>query len=117
MSTPQRGFSGAIFTETNNSFISQQIHYFPSDDAKERIVRPNSMWTAGCCIWTDQKTGELQAQSLAVMGNNEYDKTKIQMMSLKLEKLERLLTKTGNEPADLFPATPQCRANSISMED
>ena len=71
------------------------------------------MWTAGCCVWTNNK-GDVEAESLAVMGNNVYDKAKIQMTSMALKELEALLTAAG-EPANLFPATPQCRANSIHV--
>ena len=76
-------------------------------------MQPNSMWTAGCCIWTDS-TG-LKAQSLAVMGNNDYDLTKIQMTPLTLKQLEGILVPFGNTPADLFPGESLCRANSIIL--
>ena len=71
------------------------------------------MWTAGCCIWTDN-TGA-KAESLAVMGNNDYVLAKIQMTSLTLKQLEGILIPSGNTPADLFPGKSLCRANSIIL--
>ena len=76
-------------------------------------MQPNSMWTAGCCIWTDY-TG-VKAQSLAVMGNNDYNTSKIQMTSLTLKQLEGILVPSRNTPADLFPGESLCRANSIIL--
>ena len=91
--------------------IFLQIHYFPSTYAEDRIVRPNSMWTAGCCVWNDD-SGTQRAQSIAVMGNNEFDKEKIGIRSMNLIELEKLLVDKRSKPVNLFPSVEECRRNS-----
>ncbi|KAL9959910.1 hypothetical protein ACROYT_G033286 [Oculina patagonica] len=88
-----------------------EIHYFPSEDAEDRIVRPNSMWTAGCCVWNDE-SGKVRAQSIAVMGNNDFHEERIGMRSMKLEELEKLLVDERSQPVALFPSVAECRSNS-----
>jgi len=91
------------------------MEYFPDDMNPNRIVRPNSLWTAGCCVWMD-KTGKREAESIAVMGNNDSDKGKVGTTSMKLVDLERLLVAKGSKPADLFPSVPECRLNNLLLE-
>ena len=69
------------------------------------------MWTAGCCVWNDE-SGTVRAQSIAVMGNNDYDKDRIGMRSMKLAELEKLLVDENSEPVELFPSVKECRTNS-----
>lgn len=95
-------------------FAFLQIHYFPSADAKDRIVRPNSMWTAGCCVWNDEKETQ-RAQSIAVMGNNDFDGERIGMRSMNLAELEKLLVYKNSEPVVLFPKVKECRRNSFLL--
>ena len=91
-----------------------QIHYFPNDDEEDRIVRPNSMWTAGCCVWNDE-SGIQRAQSIAVMGNNDFDRKRIGMRSMDLAELEKLLVDKNSEPVLLFPSVKECRSNSYLL--
>jgi len=88
-----------------------EIHYFPSADVEDRIVRPNSMWTAGCCVWNDESETQ-RAQSIAVMGNNDFDRERVGMRSMNLAELEKLLVDKNSEPVCLFPSVKECRSNS-----
>lgn len=74
-------------------------------------MRPNSMWTAGCCVWNDE-SGTERAQSIAVMGNNDFDKERIGMRSMKLKELEKMLVDKRSEPVNLFPSVKECRSSS-----
>ena len=91
-----------------------QIEYFPTAEAEDRIVRPNSMWTAGCCVWIDEK-GTEKAQSIAVMGNNDFHEDKIGMKSMNLAELGNLLVDENSDPVELFPSLVECRANSYLL--
>lgn len=104
-----------FFLKENFPFSAfSQIHYFPSANAEDRIVRPNSMWTAGCCVWNDE-SGTQRAQSIAVMGNNDFDKDRIGMRSMNLAELEKLLVPKNSEPVLLFPSVKECRSNSYLL--
>ena len=107
--------SDGVAAENKNFFpVFLQIHYFPSADADDRIVRPNSMWTAGCCVWNDES--EIQrAQSIAVMGNNDFQPGRIGMRSMNLAELEKLLVDKNSESVRLFPAVKECRSNSYLL--
>ena len=91
------------FTET------LQIEKFPNVNG---IVRPNSLWTAGCCVVPGASTQ--WPQSIAVWGNNHKIDAETEVMSLT--DLEQLLV-TSTSPADLFPAFPGCRTNSYLSLD
>lgn len=93
-----------------------KIHYFPGPSSNGSIVRPNSMWTAGCCVWKNEN-GIERAQSIAVMGNNDFTNKKIGIRSMKLVELEKMLVYEGTEPVAIFPAVKECRMNSLSLED
>ena len=69
------------------------------------------MWTAGCCVWKDE-SGRERAQSIAVMGNNDFDKDRIGMRAMNLADLENLLVDERSEPVELFPSVEECRSNS-----
>jgi len=95
------------------------VEYFPGAMDQNRIVRPNSLWTAGCCVWMD-KTGKREAESIAVMGNNDSDKGKVGTTSMNLVDLERLLVDQSSAaagPANLFPSVPECRLKSRRLEN
>ena len=85
------------FTET------LQIEIFPTG-SPNGIVRPNSLWTAGCCV-----APGASAQSIAVWGNN--DKIDAETEPMLLTDLEKLLVTSKSPPANLFPAFPGCRTN------
>ena len=95
-------------------FFSSQIHYFPGPGSNGSIVRPNSMWTAGCCVWEDENHKEM-AQSIAVMGNNDFESKNIAIKSMTLVELEKMLVYDGDEPVSLFPAVKECRINSLKL--
>lgn len=78
--------------------------------ALRRIDIPNSLWTAGCCVWKDKFNNQL-AQSIAVMGNNNPDPSQQNTRGMTLKDLEQLL---GNK-VDLFPKVRACRDNSHSL--
>lgn len=77
-------------------------------------MRPNSMWTAGCCVWDDESETQ-RAQSIAVMGNNDFDSERIGMRSMNLAELEKLLVDKDSEPVLLFPSVKECRSNSFLL--
>lgn len=79
-------------------------------------MRPNSMWTAGCCVWNDE-SGTERAQSIAVMGNNDFDKERIGMRSMELKELEKMLVDKRSEPVNLFPSIEECRNNSRLLKN
>lgn len=95
-------------------FFPSQIHYFPGPGSNGSIVRPNSMWTAGCCVWEDENHKEM-AQSIAVMGNNDFKDENIAIKSMTLVELEKMLVYDGDEPVSLFPAVKECRINSYKF--
>ena len=67
---------------------------------------PNSMWTAGCCVWNNG----LNYESIAVMGNNVPDKDNTNTQPLKLNVLETILAGGNPNVVDLFPGSNgQCR--------
>lgn len=91
-----------------------QIEPFPDPLNPNKIVRPNSMWTAGCCVWKEM--GKAKAQSIAVMGNNDSDKGKLGTTSMTLAELEGILVDKMSPPADLFPGSlKECRQNSFLL--
>lgn len=95
--------------------IFWQIEYFPSAEEEDRIVRPNSMWTAGCCVWSDE-SGQVRAQSIAVMGNNDFEKDRIGIRSMTLAELQNLLVDEKSDPVQLFPSVEECATNSFSLK-
>ena len=116
------------FINENSQLKELRAHYFISENHRERkyfhftetlqidifpsghpngIVRPNSLWTAGCCVVPGASAQ--WPQSIAVWGNN--DKIDAETEPMSLTDLEKLLV-TSKSPADLFPAFPGCRTNS-----
>lgn len=70
-----------------------------------KIVIPNSMWTAGCCVRGTRVFG-----SFAVIGNNAPNKEKIEMSQVTVDQLESII---GN--VDLFPGNDDCRNRKIDV--
>ena len=74
----------------------------------DNIAIPRSMWTAGCCI--HPTTGALGA--FAVIGNNLFSKSAINMFQTTVPDLKRfLLTGVqgfGGPAIALFPGNPKC---------
>ena len=64
-----------------------------------KIVIPNSMWTAGCCV-----KGQKVLGSFAVIGNNVPIKDNIHMSQASVRKLEEII-----HVNDLFPGNSGCR--------
>ncbi|KAK2570020.1 hypothetical protein P5673_004756 [Acropora cervicornis] len=119
-------FSGTMYLLTGTSHFHLEvgvdsptqegigsIEPFPGPLNPNKIVRPNSMWTAGCCVWTEK--GEDKAESIAVMGNNDSDKGKLGTTSMTLAELERILV--DKKSADLFPGSlKKCREKSYLLK-
>lgn len=72
---------------------------------KISITIPKAMWTAGCCIWNDPKSGKEKVQSIAVIGNNLPKTT--QTMATKVSQLQLWLA-NRHGPVKLFPGKPAC---------
>ncbi|XP_022796638.1 endonuclease domain-containing 1 protein-like [Stylophora pistillata] len=74
----------------------------------DNIAIPRSMWTAGCCI--HPTTGALGA--FAVIGNNLFSKSAINMFQTTVPDLKRLLLTGvqgfGGPAIALFPGNPKC---------
>ena len=64
-----------------------------------KVVIPNSMWTAGCCVRGTNVFG-----SFAVIGNNVSNKEKIEMSQVTVDQLQNII---GN--VDLFPGNDDCQ--------
>ena len=84
------------------------------------LVIPRSVWTAGCCLWTEPgRMGNLwparRAQSFAVMSNNQKDKGKLYQTQMSVRELEELLRDQNSAAVNLFPGDENCRnpANNI----
>lgn len=73
-----------------------------------RIVIPNSMWTAGCCV---SVSGQNVLGSFAVIGNNHPDKQEIAMSKVTVRSLTILLDVT-----DLFPGKPGCSQDTNDVD-
>ena len=69
-----------------------------------KIVIPNSMWTAACCISLKKVLG-----SFAVIGNNDPIKENIYMSQVAVKKLEGIIG-NGVIGFNLFPGNDGCRA-------
>ncbi|XP_044170119.1 uncharacterized protein [Acropora muricata] len=92
---------------TTGQQLTGKIEYFPPNNPSA-IMRPNSLWTAGCCV-----VSSTNAESIAVWGNN--DNTNPYTVSLSLPDLEKLLVTSSSSPANIFPAFPDCRKNVIML--
>ena len=63
-----------------------------------KIVIPNSMWTAGCCVNDQQQV----LGSFAVIGNNDWNKNKLLTSEVNVQELEGIIGIT------LFPGKNGC---------
>lgn len=92
-----------ITDETETTFDWETV---PSGKMPEepKIVIPNSMWTAGCCVHVYNKN---VLGAFAVIGNNHPIKR--HAFKLKLKTLEtKLLSDEYDHPITLFPGKPGC---------
>ena len=71
-----------------------------------KIVIPNSMWTAGCCV-----KGKKVLGAFAVIGNNDPIKNMIYMSQVYVKRLERIIG------VNLFPANVGCKnfVNGVNL--
>ena len=81
-----------------------------------RLETPRSVWTAGCCVWTEpgRVFGRFwpakKAQSFAVMSNNQKDGNKLYQTQMSVRQLEELLRAPFlPETVNLFPGDKNCR--------
>ena len=70
-----------------------------------KIVIPNSMWTAGCCV-----SGKKVLGSFAVIGNNDSNKLKTLMSRLTVSDLEITIG-----IIDLFPGNSDCQKRKYDV--
>lgn len=68
-----------------------------------KIVIPNSMWTAGCCVRDHDQT---VLGAFAVIGNN--DPVKRHTFRLDIKDLEKELAVEYKHHMELFPGKPGC---------
>ena len=83
---------------------------------KVNLETPRSVWTAGCCVWTEpgRVFGRIwpakKAQSFAVMSNNQKDRNKLYQTQMSVREIEELLRAPFlPETVNLFPGDENCR--------
>ncbi|XP_068684577.1 uncharacterized protein [Montipora foliosa] len=107
-----------IHVRSNGALVQvpTATQYYPSSSSHHRLVQPNSLWTAGCCVYRSGTTGLITyAESIAVIGNNDKNSSCTLTRAVHLTDLEWLLVpSTSPYPADIFPGYPGCRTNSFS---
>ena len=87
---------------------------------KVNLETPRSVWTAGCCVWTEpgKVFGHFwparKAQSFAVMSNNQKDKNKLYQKQMSVRELEELLR--APSAVNLFPGDENCRRPANNIE-
>ena len=81
-----------------------------------RLETPRSVWTAGCCVWTEpgRVFGRIwpakKAQSFAAMSNNQKDRNKLYQTQMSVREIEELLRAPFlPETVNLFPGDENCR--------
>lgn len=110
---------GKVVQDAKNTVPKPYQNKFGS--VNQNLVIPRSVWTAGCCLWTEpgRMTGNLwparRAQSFAVMSNNQKDKGKLYQTQMSVRELEELLRDQNSAAVNLFPGDENCRnpANNI----
>jgi len=84
------------------------------------LVTPRALWTAGCCVW--QQPGAVfgywwpssEAESFAVMTNNQDNAALLHQTRMRVDELEVLLTTPGTSRVSLFPGYRACRNNDAT---
>ena len=94
--------------QLNNLFVKKKVF----------LETPRSLWTAGCCVWTEPRNmfaNRRKAQSFAVMTNNQKDKGKLYQAQMSVGELEEILKEPFSPAVNLFPGDENCRspANNI----
>jgi len=69
------------------------------------ITIPKVMWTAGCCIGSDPKSGKKKVESIAVIGHN-LPKNTLTTATTVLQLQLWLANRHG--PVELFPGQSAC---------
>ena len=92
--------------------LNKLQHYFPAH-APVKILRPNALWTAGCCVY--QSSTGTRAESIAVIGNNDMLSNCNPTKSVNLTTLEWLIVDPRATPANIFPGNPDCRMNHYNL--
>ena len=88
--------------------IKGMYHGIPAGTPKRmpedpKIVIPNSMWTAGCCV-----SGRNVLGSFAVIGNNDPIKDHIYMSEVTVKRLEGIIGTDVIGGINLFPGNDNC---------
>ncbi|XP_068708886.1 uncharacterized protein [Montipora foliosa] len=97
--------------------VPTPIQYYPNAASRNRLVQPNSLWTAGCCVRYRSRSSNtiVFAESIAVIGNNDRNSSCTLTRAVHLWELEWLLVSpTATYPVDIFPGYSGCRNNSYS---
>ena len=77
------------------------------DGVKKSIILPKSVWTVGCCTWTDTDIGEPNAQSVSFWANNKPRGIPKHGIQPDLRTLASRLY-PGKPCFQFFPSNPQC---------
>ena len=118
---------GVLHLLTGTSFVHFQhgkppklIHpplRFPDDNPT--IAIPNSMWTAGCCVFPHFH--HHQTQSFAVIGSNVQDEASQFIRGVTVKDLQRILRADvthldiGGPNVNLFPGNRACANNHVDL--
>ena len=105
----------SVFNYFEHLFYHTLQQYYPSSSSRHRLVQPNSLWTAGCCVY--RSNGSITyAESIAVIGNNDKNSSCTLTRAVHLWELEWLLVPyNATYPADIFPGYSGCRNKCISF--
>ena len=76
-----------------------------------KIVIPNSMWTAACCISLKKVLG-----SFAVIGNNDPIKDHIYMSEVTVKRLEGIIGTDVIGGINLFPGNDNCNDENYDVD-
>ena len=96
--------------------IKGMYHGIPAGTPKRmpedpKIVIPNSMWTAGCCV-----SGRNVLGSFAVIGNNDPIKDHIYMSEVTVKRLEGIIGTDVIGGINLFPGNDNCNDENYDVD-
>ena len=97
----------------NKEPVTYCINKFVKNTVK--LGTPRSIWTAGCCVWTDQDANTKRAESFAVMSNNQEKQKMLHQTEMSVLKLQTLL-ETSFRKVNLFPGNIKCAQNEVKVQ-